>query len=323
MREAKAELKRLSRSTGTAPSRRANAWAGYNHLRRVFEMTTEREMSNTEQLRRKLNKTLLELYGREESFEQAWKRAHARTPEEAMPKLELIRMKSEALRFLAAIHESGHVVAYWAIERMFYRGHFGGPHLRYVHVYSEASENGSRLNGLVTSGGTFDGQQYVNPKKIKRFLRERACVDIAVTMAGPISEAIYCNRLDSRRWPLIRNSGKWMEYTSIYGGGDGHEHGDLKSVKTYIPLLGRRWRMHLQRAFVLSDKLVREHQPYIYALAKKLHRRGRLKGKEIKAIFERVERDGRVGADQCRVIPGCALSMRTPGRAFPLPRRRR
>jgi ATP-dependent Zn protease len=56
-------------------------------------------------------------------------------------------------------------------------------------------------------------------------------------------------------------------------------------VEHCITLLGRRWRLHLERAFALSDQIVRSHQPHIHALAKALTERGLIEGEEVEQIF--------------------------------------
>jgi hypothetical protein len=214
-----------------------------------------------------------------DDFQEAWRKAD--------PKI-----RAEML-YRWGVHEAGHAVARWTLDRMNYIGH-PLPVLRHVAISLDGGPiPGSRglhtnLNGVCAAHPCFFWPWRAPlPRSCPtppRMVRRLVTADVAHTMAGPIAEKIHDGEpyADADHWLCEESELAWIAE-------DGEEGTDSWQVERCIALFGRRWRLHLDRAFALADQIVRTHQPHIHALAKALTERGLIEGEEIKEIFARVE----------------------------------
>jgi hypothetical protein len=212
-----------------------------------------------------------------DAFKEAWRRAN--------PKI-----KAELL-YRCGVHEAGHAVAWWALDQMRYLGRYVTlPHLSHVAISLDGGEiQGSRgmhadLDGVCAADPCF-WWPWTDPLprdfSMARGARRSASCDIVRTMAGPIAERFHDGDpyQDAYHW-RCEESERSLD-------AEGGERGtDSWHVECSIAVLGRRWRLHLERAFALADQIVRGHQPHIHALAKALVTRGLVEGEEVEAIFQ-------------------------------------
>jgi hypothetical protein len=139
-----------------------------------------------------------------------------------------------------------------------------------------------------------DGLSKRQRKALARSVRLLACADIIIAMAGPIAEHIHLSSLaDAKEWDEPYEDAtdwRWQEKDRAFAAEGGEEGTDSWQVEQRIEMLGRRWRLHLDRAFGLADRIVRNHQPHIHALASALVERGMIDGDEIEEMFDGIRR---------------------------------
>jgi hypothetical protein len=210
------------------------------------------------------------------SFEEAWQNADP-------------AIKADML-YRWGVHEAGHAVARWALDQMNYLG-YPLPALRHVAVSLDGKgvlgSGGMRadLNGVCAAGPCFFWPtEHPLPKDYfipMRVVRRLVTADMVYTMAGPIAQQIHDNDPyeDASHWRWDQH-----EHAELVVGNAG-PGGDSWLVEHSINLLGRRWRLHLERAFALADQIVRTHQTHIHTLAKALTERGLIDGEEVEQIF--------------------------------------
>lgn len=198
-----------------------------------------------------------------------------------------------------AIHEAGHAVARWWLDRTQFLGRgYIFPDLDHVAVMLDEGEALYDARGFEVPASvgicaadalmqpaieriiSKQAPPHINTPARRRFLRQAAAADCAQTMAGPIAEHL------ARGEPLA----DWADWHQRIGEEDfaeGHEEGtDHWRVWQRQPFLGRRWRLHLQRAFETADHIVRRHQPHIEALAAALALHGEIDGEEVYRLFD-------------------------------------
>lgn len=214
----------------------------------------------------------------------------ADVPEAERPKIarRIIRR-----RRWVAVHESGHAVASWAMQRELGRDWpqfdeivlrtpeeiFAGP---FIDRWGRAND----VLGIVTSSDRYspiyhgrfvfmdgDGNQRTGERlsELIAQLRRNMEADAIDTLAGPCAEARY------RRTSLF----------AIYlGGGDGDWESARRKVRDFEPNKTKASAMlnHLEKR---SRKLVRQPEIWraIVALADELERRGRIEGDEAHALI--------------------------------------
>jgi hypothetical protein len=215
-----------------------------------------------------------------EDFKTAWRNAD--------PKI-----RAE-LTYRWGVHEAGHAVARWALDQMGYLGRYATlPCLKHVAINLDGGgvegsrEMRSDLNGVCAADPCFFWptnaplpKNYPIPPSVVRRL---ACADIIHTMAGPIAEMLHDGV------PYENACGwRWGEIDRASDAAEGERGTDSWHVECKIALLGRRWRLHLERAFQLADRIVRDHQPHIRTLAAALVERGVIGGEEVEAIFDAI-----------------------------------
>lgn len=119
-----------------------------------------------------------------------------------------------------------------------------------------------------------------------------ASADIVHIMAGPIAQAIHDTAADVDGWQsTIEDAADWLsrEADNAIGTYDGDASGtDWWQVDKRIPLLGRRWRLHLDNAFTLADHIVRSHQAHVDALTGALVERRKLDGQAAWDVLDSV-----------------------------------
>ena len=191
-----------------------------------------------------------------------------------------------------AAHEAGHAVGWWWIDRSGFMGRrFVCPTIREVRValdgvFIEADGTAgvsSTSSTLITPGELLPSEIPPNsfikdPTRYGRLQRRRAKGDIIHIMCGPIAQFLHDGA-------SIKDAWEWLgvaDHDEDVDGSDGLE------VERRIRYLGRRWRLHFTRAFELADRVVRNHRPYIRALASELVARGRVDGEDVYTLFERV-----------------------------------
>jgi hypothetical protein len=192
---------------------------------------------------------------------------------------------------LTAVHESGHAVARWCLDRSGFLGH-AFPRLRHVEISRTGEPVGGFAGVCVGSPCIMPGMRFVfgdeyTPARRRWFaaqVRRSATADCAHIMAGPISEALHSDDEGP-----IEDASDWLRRQEDEASLSDDEVGtDFWNVDQRIPLLGRRWRLHLDRAFWLADQIVRGHQPHIEALASALIARGMIRGAEVEQLFDRI-----------------------------------
>lgn len=202
-----------------------------------------------------------------------------------------------------AIHEAGHAVGRWYLDRTRFVGrNFFFPELRHVMISREGEPVKGRLSDEANFGGVCSGDPCTSPdlrsladvyklmptkeqRRRIRAWRQMALADIIYTMAGPIAEEIHraCGE-------EFENAGDWLDVLGdevLHDECEG-EGTDWWQVMQRIPLLGRRWRLHLDRAFELADRVVRDHQQHVEALADALVDRGLVEGDDVMNLFDRI-----------------------------------
>jgi len=172
-----------------------------------------------------------------DDFQEAWRKAD--------PKI-----KAEML-YRWAVHEAGHAVARWVLDQRNYIGH-PLPLLRHVAISLDGGPiPGSHgvhtdLNGVCAADPCFFwptddplSRGYPIPLPVVRRL---VSADVIHTMAGPIAEKIHDGESydDAEHWRCDESDRAF----AAYGGEEGT---DGWQVEQRIPLLGRRWRLHLDR----------------------------------------------------------------------------
>lgn len=215
--------------------------------------------------------------------------------------------KGQLLVRFTAVHEAGHAVARWYLERTQYLGR------RYVCPYVEHVTISREGEPVVGSCGTINadraglvaadpfcfpmgGIQFADDiptaerRRFAKLFHTSAMADIIFTMAGPIAEQIHKAALDRRLYDEpCTDADDWLATESDDDFAAGIEEGtDCWQVEQRIPMLGRRWRLHLERCFTTADHIVRQHQAHIHALADALVERGTVEGDEAWRLFDEI-----------------------------------
>jgi hypothetical protein len=133
------------------------------------------------------------------------------------------------------------------------------------------------------------GIQYDRRRDRKEW-QDVAYKKIIHAMAGPVAEVICDNKKADQRllaipvWMLTDHKAATRAFSVVYREVFS-EGSDWWHVQQYIPMLGRRWRLHMKRAFKRTMKLVSDHPLHIGFLAGALVKRGRIEGDDVRATF--------------------------------------
>ena len=202
--------------------------------------------------------------------------------------------------YRSAVHEAGHAVAVWYLDQVRYLGrYFTMPHLHHVAISLEGGGvrgvRGPRddAGGIVALGDRFPRSPRMPADyPVSTALVRRSVIAMAIAaMAGPIAAQAHDDSTYTReRWRdwtarSIENADDWRGHAADYE--VAADDGEYVAEKL-IPLLGRRWRLHLDRAFTMADRIVRGHQLHIETLATALIARGLIEGEEVEAIFREI-----------------------------------
>lgn len=115
-----------------------------------------------------------------------------------------------------------------------------------------------------------------------RLTLQRRIGELAAVYAGPAAEAIYHNEEDEfDEWV-------WLDMLE-----DPEGTTDWQYVQHARTKLGRRWRLHMDRALERAVSIVRDHPRHIEALAGALIEHGYVDGEEVEEMFDRLSKAGR------------------------------
>lgn len=208
-----------------------------------------------------------------------------------------------------AHHEAGHAVGWWWLDRSRFLGRkFFFPVIEDVQISLDGraispSIAVEKMTGTVQLSGKLvtapwetlasmmppDDPWGRDPTQLGRFQRRRAQGDLIHIMCGPVAETLhdgwgFKDAQQWRDWEEDQEEDGWDDEDDQ--GRPGYKGSDYWQVEDRIPYLGRRWRLHLTRAFETADQIVREHQPHIKALAHELVTHGRVEGEDVYALFD-------------------------------------
>jgi hypothetical protein len=114
---------------------------------------------------------------------------------------------------------------------------------------------------------------YMNRVTLQRRMAEVTCV-----YAGPLAEARYHDDYD------LSDESAWFDYLDNQGETDNNT--DCQHIVHAGTKLGRRWRLHMARAWARAERIVRAHPGHIEVLAATLITRGLIDGQEVFDIFD-------------------------------------
>jgi hypothetical protein len=104
---------------------------------------------------------------------------------------------------------------------------------------------------------------------------QRRMAELTTIYAGPIAEAFYHDeQTESEEWD-------WLDILE-----DPETTTDWCSAQHARSKLGRRWRLHMTRAWDRATSIVRAHPAHIEALAAALIERGLVDGDKVFGTFD-------------------------------------
>jgi len=104
--------------------------------------------------------------------------------------------------------------------------------------------------------------------------------EVTTIYAGPLAEARYHDDAE------LYDEWDWFDYLDNNQEDAWETCTDWKHIIHARPKLGRRWRLHMDRAWARAVRIVRDHPAHIEALAAALLERSLLDGEEVFAILD-------------------------------------